>query len=84
MCEMVDPYTSRSIQVEYVAAIKTKNYRENHMIGCEVQKEGSYFGEDIQRTRVHIQRNDQHHSQLGVAEAPNNKKEEYLQLYVIP
>ena len=38
----------------------------------------------MQRKRGHIQRNDQPHSQVGVPEAPNEMKEEHLQLNFIP
>ena len=32
MCEIFDPSTSRSAQVAYAAATKTKNYREHRNI----------------------------------------------------
>ena len=38
----------------------------------------------MQRTRGHIQSNDQSHGQVGVAKAPNNMEDEYLQLHVFP
>ena len=40
MCEMVDPYTSRSARVACVVAIKKKNDKENHRRGYEGQIEG--------------------------------------------
>ena len=46
--------------------------------------EEPYLGGKMQRTRGHIQSNEQPHSQVGVAESPNNTKEEYLQLHFIP
>ena len=63
---------------------KNKNDMENRQRGYEGQIEGSHVGEKIERTRGHTQSNDQPHSQVGVAEATNNTKEEYLQLYFIP
>ena len=66
--------TSRSARVACAAAIKTKNDAENRNRGYEVQIEGSHLGEKVQRTRGNIQSNDQPHSQVGVAEAPNNSK----------
>ena len=74
MCEMVDPSTSRSARVMCVAAIYIKKQR-NRNRGYEGQIEGTYPGEKMQRTRVHIQSNDQPHIQVGVAEAPNNTRE---------
>ena len=64
---MVDPSTSRSTRVACAAAIKTKNYRENRKRGYEGIIEGSHSGEKIQRTRGHIQSNNQTNIQMGVA-----------------
>ena len=70
MCEKVDPYTSRSAQVACVAAIKTKNDRENYKRGYEVQRETSYPVEKLQKTKGNIQSNDQLHSQLSMVKLP--------------
>ena len=42
------------------------------------------MGEKMHITRGHIQSNEQPHSQVGVAEASNNTKEEYLQVNFTP
>ena len=84
ICEMADPSTSRSARVTCAEDIKKKIDRENRKIGYEGQMEEPYLGGKMQRTRGHIQSNDQPHSQVGVAESPNNTKEEYLQLHFIP
>ena len=62
------------------SSYKTKNDRENRRRGYEVQIEDPYLGVNMQRTRGNIQSNDQTHSQVGVEEAPNNTKQEYLQI----
>ena len=49
MCEMVDPYTTRSAQVDCSAAIK--KYRENHNRDYEGQIEVSYPVENFLSTR---------------------------------
>ena len=67
MCEIVDPYTSRSAQVACAASIKTKDYIENRKRGCEVQIEEPYPVGKLKSTRGPIQRNEQIHSQVGVA-----------------
>ena len=58
-----------------VAAIKTKNDKENRKRGYEGQIEGSYLVEKLQRTRGNIQRNDQLHSKMSVIEEPTNTQE---------
>ena len=57
MCEMVDTSTSRSARVAYAAAIKTKNDTENRKRGYEVQIEGPYMVEKLQKTRGNIKNN---------------------------
>ena len=61
-----------------------KNYRENQKRGYEVQIEEPYPGENWQKTRVPIQRNEQIYSQVVLVEAPKKMQEEYLQLHLIP
>ena len=45
MCEMVDPYNSRSAWVVCESDTRTKNDREIRKIGYEGLIEGSYLGE---------------------------------------
>ena len=80
---MVNPSTSGSAQVACAAAIKTKNDRENRKRGYEVQIDKPYPGGKMQSTRGYVQSNDQHHSQVGVVEAPNNRKGGCQQLHFI-
>ena len=47
ICEMADPYTSKSAQVAFEAAIKTKIDREECKRGYEGQIEGPYPSEKI-------------------------------------
>ena len=51
MCEMVHPYTSRSVWVACAAAIKTKNDRENRKRGYEEQIKGSYPVENFAKDK---------------------------------
>ena len=83
MCEMIDPSTSRSARVAFVADIKIKADRENHKRGYESQIEDPYPVENFQRTRGPIQRNENNHSQVIVAETLNKMQEKYLQLHLI-
>ena len=62
---------------------ENKNERENRKIFYEGQIEKPNLGGKIQRAIGYIQRNDQPHSQVVVAQEPNNTKEEYLQLHFI-
>ena len=75
MCEMVDTYTSRSAQVACATVIKTKNDNYNRNQGYDIQIEGPYLVEKLQRTRGHTQSNYQPHSHVRVVEEPNNTKE---------
>ena len=84
ICELADPSTSRSAHLSCAAAIKTNIDRENRKRGYEGQIEGPYLSGEIQSKRGHIQSNNQNYIHVGVAEAPNNTKEEYLQLHFIP
>ena len=84
MCEMVDPYTSRSAKMACAATMQTKNYREIHKRGYEGQIEDPYPGEKMQRTRGPVQINEQIHIQVGVEEAPKKLQVKYLQLHFIP
>ena len=76
ICEMVEPYTSRSVEVACVEAIITKYDRENHKKGYEGQIEWSYLGEKLQRAKGPAQSSDQINSQVSVAEAPKKIHEE--------
>ena len=67
MCEMFDPSTSRYAQV--VCAATKKNDRENRKKGYEVQIEGPYAVEKLQKIIKNIQSNDQIHSQASMEEA---------------
>ena len=65
MCEMVDPYTSRSAQV--ACAADFKKCIENLKRGCEGQIEEPCLVVKLQSTKVPIKRIEQIHSQVGVA-----------------
>ena len=54
---------------------KNKNVWENRKRGYEGQIEDPYLVEKLQRKRGPIQSNDQIHSQVVVAEAPNKMQE---------
>ena len=74
MCEMVDPFASRSAQVACAATVN-KNDRENRKRGYEVKIEGSYLGGNFRRAREPDQRDDQIHGQVSVEESPNKTQE---------
>ena len=76
MCELFDPYTSRLACLVCAPAIKRKIHIENIKRGYEVQIEGYYPGEKLQRTRGTDQGSDQIHGQARVEESPNKTQEE--------
>ena len=84
VCEIIDPYASRSALVLCAADIKPKNDWENRKRGYEGQIEEPYPVEKLQKARGSIQSNDQMHSQVGVLEAHKNIQDKYLQLHFIP
>ena len=56
---------------------------KNRKRGYDIQAEGSYLGEILQRARVTDQNGNKMHGQVSITEAPKKAQEEYMKLHFI-
>ena len=83
MCEIVDPYGSRSERVKCAGSTKTTYDIGNRKRGNAFQEEGLYLGKLFERERGLTTNGEQVNAQITLTEITEKTKLEYLKLNLI-